>query len=149
MTGLHLRISTPREVLVEDPDALSVRAEDDSGGFGILPGHTEFLTALGPSVVRWRDRDDKERFCAVRAGVLTVRGGAEVSIACREGILGASLAALEEEVRSMRAAEIDAARRAQVDETRLHARAVRQLMRQLMSGRGPAEFGPLFEDELS
>ena len=32
-----------------------LRAEDDTGAFGILPGHADFLTVLAVSVVTWRD----------------------------------------------------------------------------------------------
>ncbi|NDR58437.1 F0F1 ATP synthase subunit epsilon [Aliiruegeria sabulilitoris] len=136
--GLHLNISTPTVILVEEPAAQSVRAEDESGGFGILPGHTEFLTALPASVVRWRDGDGRLRFCALRAGLMTVSGGNRVSIACREGILGDDLAALEAEVAKLRAAERDADRRARVEHMRLHASAVRQIIRYLRPGQAGA-----------
>ena len=43
-------------------DVVSVRAEDASGSFGILPGHADFLTSLAPSVVRWRRRDGRAAF---------------------------------------------------------------------------------------
>ena len=76
MTGaLHLTIATPTRLLIDCPDVMSLRAEDESGGFGILPGHADFLTVLPASVVRWRLRDGSERVCALRAGVMTVRGG--------------------------------------------------------------------------
>jgi F-type H+-transporting ATPase subunit epsilon len=54
-----------------------------------------------------------------------------VSIACREAIPGDSLESLEEAVRRHHAVEDDAARRARVDQLRLHARAVRQMLRYL------------------
>lgn len=150
MNGLRLKIATPREVLVERAEIRSLRAEDESGSFGILRGHADFLTVLGSSVVRWRGRDDAEHFCAVRNGILTVRGGAEISIACREGVLGDDLARLEAEVRAMREAELDAARRTQVEHTRLHARAVRQLMCHLLEARGETPFaqGDLGSEDL-
>jgi len=39
--GLHLLISTPVAVLVDADDVVAVRAEDESGSFGIRPGHAE------------------------------------------------------------------------------------------------------------
>lgn len=136
MTGaLHLTISTPMDVLVDAPAAVSVRAEDESGGFGILPGHTDFLTALPASVVRWREAGGATHFCALRGGLMTVADGARVAIACREGILGDDLDALEAEVARLRSAEQDADRRARVEQMRLHASAVRQLMRFLRPDR--------------
>ena len=39
---LHLSITTPMTLLVNETATCSVRAEDISGSFGILPGHTDF-----------------------------------------------------------------------------------------------------------
>ena len=129
--ALHLTITTPNVVLLDEPEAQSVRAEDQSGGFGLLPGHADFLTVLPASVVRWRTSAGAERYCALRGGVMTVTKGHRVSIACRHGVLGEDLQKLEAEVHSARAEEIDAAARARVEQTRLHANAVRQLIRYL------------------
>jgi F-type H+-transporting ATPase subunit epsilon len=46
---------------------------------------------------------------------------------------------LEEQVRAARAAQVDVVRRARVEETRLHTRAVRQLLRYLRPVTGPAD----------
>ena len=135
MSALHLTITTPASVLVDRTDVRSVRAEDESGGFGILLGHTDLLTVLPASVVRWRNGDGVMHYCAVRGGVLTVSGGNRVAIACRQATLDDDLAALERTVGALRAAELDAERQARVEQTRLHARAVRQLVRYLRPGR--------------
>ncbi|MBV5265837.1 F0F1 ATP synthase subunit epsilon [Pinisolibacter aquiterrae] len=131
---LHLTITTPAAVLVDDAAVRSVRAEDESGGFGILAGHADLLTVLPASVVRWRGDDDVEHYCALRGGVMTVAEGRLVSIACREGSLGDDLATLEARVANLRASETDADRRHRVEQTRLHAQAVRQLIRLLGTG---------------
>jgi F-type H+-transporting ATPase subunit epsilon len=131
---LHLTITTPGAVLVETSDVHALRAEDESGGFGILPGHVDLLTVLRPSVVRWRGEDGVAKYCALRGGVMTVSQGRNVAIACRQGTVGADLATLEAGVRAMQSAETDDERRARVEHMRLHARAVRQLMRLLGSG---------------
>ena len=132
MSGrLHLTITTPAAVLVDATDVGAVRAEDASGGFGILPGHTDLMTVLPVSVVRWHGGDGVAHYCAVRGGVLTVAGGQLVSIACRQGATGDDLAALEAEVQALRAAETEAERHARVEQTQMHARVVRQLMRYL------------------
>jgi F-type H+-transporting ATPase subunit epsilon len=139
---LHLTIATPARVLFDSKEVVALRAEDASGSFGILPGHAAFLTVLAPSVLRWHAADGVEQFCAVKEGVLRVSGGHEVSIACREGVMaasGTSLEVLEAQVDAARAAQLDAVRRARVDETRLHAQAVRQLLRYLRPSAKPAE----------
>lgn len=142
MTGktLHLTITTPINVLVDKTDVAAIRAEDRSGGFGILPGHTDFLTALPASVVRWHAADGRVHYCAVQGGMMTVEEGTRVAIACRRGMTGDDLEGLEAQVEVLRRSEEEAGRCARVEQTRLHARAVRQLIRYLRPGRaGNAE----------
>ena len=82
---MKLRIITPLSVVVDEDGVLALRAEDASGGFGILPGHADFLTSLTISVVALDKRDDGHgTYCAVRHGVLSVTAGAGVAIATRE-----------------------------------------------------------------
>jgi F-type H+-transporting ATPase subunit epsilon len=128
---LHFTVTTPEHVLVESDDVAAVRAEDQSGSFGILPGHADLLTVLVPSVVRWRTADGAARFCAVRGGVFTVSAGHNVAVACREGVVGDSLEDLEAKVRAVRAQQLEADRKARVEQVRQHALAVRQLLRYL------------------
>ena len=106
--ALHLTIATPGSLLVDTGDVGSLRAEDMSGAFGVLPGHADLLTVLPPSVVGWTKRGEAQRFCAVSGGVLTVSSGDRVSIACRRGTVGDDLAALEAAVATQRSAELDA-----------------------------------------
>ena len=56
---MRLLISDPTKVVVDDTDVVSVRAEDESGWFGILRGHADLLTVLTPSVVAWRHADGR------------------------------------------------------------------------------------------
>ena len=65
---MRLLITTPTDVMLDDPDVVALRAEDESGGFGIFDGHADFLTALTISVVSWRRADNRRRFCAVCRG---------------------------------------------------------------------------------
>ncbi len=128
---LHLTIATP-ETSVVDGMVRKVRAMDESGSFGLLPGHADMLTVLPSSLVRWEDDQGAVHYCAVRSGVLTVSGGEHVAIACRKALLGDDLHALEAEIEAARASEEDAERCARVKQAQTHARAVRQLMRYLM-----------------
>jgi F-type H+-transporting ATPase subunit epsilon len=109
--ALHLTITTPAVVLVDSDEVASLRAEDASGSFGILPSHADLLTMLTPSVVRWRTVAGHTGFCAVKGGVLTVSQGHRVAIACREGIVDDSLQTLEERVRVVRAEQVEAGSR--------------------------------------
>jgi F-type H+-transporting ATPase subunit epsilon len=126
---------------------VAVRAEDQSGSFGILPGHADLLTALAPSVVRWRTADGATHFCAVRGGVFTVSAGHNVAVACREGVLGDSLEELEAKVRAVRAQQTEADRKARVEQVRMHALAVRQLLRYLRPS--PVTAAPVREEAVS
>jgi len=147
-SGLHLIIATPAKLLIDVEDVRSLRAEDDSGGFGVLPGHADLLTVLPPSVVRWTAQGGSMSYCALSGGVLRVAGGKQVAIACRRGAIGGDLSALRAEIEAMRSAELDADRRARVEQTRLHARALRQLMRYLKPGGRPlGEAGAPFASE--
>jgi len=135
---LHLTVTTPAQILVASDNVMAVRAEDQSGSFGILPGHADLLTVLVPSVLRWRTTDGAARFCAVRGGVFTVSSGRDVAVACREGVVGDSLEDLQAKVRNVRAQELEADRKARVEQVRLHALAVRQLVRYLRPNPAPA-----------
>ncbi len=92
---MRLLITTPTSVVIDERDVAAVRAEDDSGSFGVLDGHADFLTALTVSVVSWRRADGRQRFCAVRRGVLSVTNGNQVAVATHEAIAGDDLARLE------------------------------------------------------
>ncbi len=131
--ALHLRIATPERTIVDIGDVRAIRAMDESGHFGIRPGHANLLTVLPASVVRWRGQDEVEHYCAIRGGVFTLTDG-EVSIACREAVPGNRLDMLERQVESTRSAETDADRRARVAQMRLHAQLIRQMMRHLDPG---------------
>jgi len=139
-TPLHLLIATPQRVLVDCADVVSLRGEDDSCCFGLLPGHVDYLTVLLPSVLRWRRAGGEPGFCAVRGGVLSL-SGRELRVACREGIVGEHLEELEARVRQTREAQRDSARQARVEHLRLHTRAVRQLVRYLRA-EGETPFHP-------
>jgi len=131
--GLTLIVTTPLAQVLAEEGVASIRVEDASGGFGVMPRHADLLTVLGASVLRWRRDDGVWRFCALRGGVMRVIDGARVEIACREAVPGDDLDALERIVREQDAAETDDAKRARGEQVRLHARAIRGLMRRLGS----------------
>src|SRR5208337_662312 len=106
----------PAAVLLDASDVVSVRAEDESGGFGLWPGCADLLTVLPASVVRWRGSDDVERYCAIRSGVMVAKDGKRIAIACRHGVLGDDLLKLETEVHASRAAQAAAAAHARVEQ---------------------------------
>jgi F-type H+-transporting ATPase subunit epsilon len=126
---MKLTVATPLAIVIETEDVVHLRAEDETGAFGILPGHGDFLTVLAVSVVSWRDASGREHFAAVRGGMLAVEGGKEISIATPEAVAGDDLHRLEAEVlagfRHRLAEEEEARSGAQ----RLYLAALRQITR--------------------
>jgi F-type H+-transporting ATPase subunit epsilon len=137
---MRLLITVPTAVVVNDPDAVAVRAEDESGSFGILPGHVDFLTALTVSVVSWRRADGARRFCAVRRGVLSVSQGSLVAIATREALVGDDLDHLEHVVLANFRDNVEGERTARTASLQLQMKAIRQIVRYLRPER-PGAFG--------
>lgn len=134
--ALTLRIHTPTQAVVDCADAVSVRAEDAGGSFGILPGHEDFLTALNICVVAWSDSAGRRRFCAVRYGMLTVSDGQTVQIATRDAVAGDDLDHLEQVVLRRFGDAHAAEAAARVESLRLQLQATRQLVRYLQPGSG-------------
>ncbi len=137
---MRLRIVTPLAVVVDDEGVTAVRAEDASGGFGILPRHADFLTSLAVSIVAWDDAAGRRHYCAVRGGVLSMAGGAELTIATREAVRDDDLATLADTVLAQFRADTDVERTERVENTRLHLAAIRQIMRHLRSDRAGGIF---------
>ncbi len=137
---MRLVITTPTTVVIDDPDVIAVRAEDESGSFGILDGHVDFLTALTISVVNWHHTDDRRRFCAVRRGVLSVTNGSEVAIATREAIPGDDLDRLDQVVLAYFREALEAERTARTESLQLQMKAIKQIVRYLRPER-PGGFG--------
>lgn len=134
---MKLTVATPLAIVVEADNVAHLRAEDETGAFGILAGHADFLTALTMSVVSWRDNRGAEHHIAVRGGMLEVRSGETIAIATPEAVTGDDLRQLEAEVLAgfrRRFAEEQAAR---TDAQRLHLAAIRQIVRFLHAERAP------------
>jgi F-type H+-transporting ATPase subunit epsilon len=128
--SLSLTIVTPLAVILKDAPAVSLRAEDDSGAFGILPGHADFLTVIDAGVLRWREDDRNWHYCALRGGVFAVTRGCDVHVACREATLSDDLPSLQARVAAMQSQRLEQARSFRSERTKLHARAIRHLMRE-------------------
>jgi F-type H+-transporting ATPase subunit epsilon len=128
---MRLRIVTPLDVVVDQDGVTAVRAEDASGGFGILSGHADFLTSLAVGVVRWTGADGRRGFCAVRRGVLSVAGGRDVSVATREAVAGDDLATLDRTVLARFRDDMEAERAETFESTRLQLSAIRQIVSHL------------------
>lgn len=139
---MRLTIATPEALLLRQDGVVSLRAEDESGAFGIMAGHAPFLTALAPSVVSWRDEAGREAHCAVRGGLLTVRHGREIAIATRQAFLGDDIDRLEERLRAALAAAAEQERAERIAAAQMQAAAIRRIIGLLRPGAaGPGRSG--------
>jgi F-type H+-transporting ATPase subunit epsilon len=71
-----LRIVTPSRIF--EREVVHIRLRDESGFFGVMKGHADFLTVLVPSLCYFRDAHGKELFLAVDEGIFSVNGGQAV-----------------------------------------------------------------------
>lgn len=126
---MRLTVATPLALIVETDDVASLRAEDQTGAFGVLPGHADFITALDVSVVTWRDGRGAEHHAAVRGGVLQVSGGREIAIASPEAIADDDLRRLQTRVLTTYREAAASETAARVDAQRLYLAAIRQILR--------------------
>lgn len=72
-SSYKLKVVTPAGILSRD--ITHIRLRDQSGFFGIMKGHIDFLTVLVPSLCYYRDENGKEMFLAVDEGIFSVRAG--------------------------------------------------------------------------
>lgn len=153
MSGLRLLVTTPMEIVLDRDDAAYVRAEDDTGTFGILHGHADFLTALATSVISWRDASGAEHYVAVRGGILSVRDGETIEVATREALTGDDLAAMEEAVLTRFREETGVEEISRTEARRLQLAAIRQICRYLRPQPGlvriPSPTGAIGESDAS
>ncbi|QUD89534.1 F0F1 ATP synthase subunit epsilon [Phenylobacterium montanum] len=125
---MRLLITTPGAIVADHADITAVRAEDETGEFGVLPHHADLVTALSVSVVGWRHQDGRQGYCAVRGGLLTVSDGCEVAVATREAILGDDLGRLETVVKGRLTSEAEEERQARARAEHLRVQAIRQMI---------------------
>jgi len=133
---MKLVITTPIQLTVDADDVAYVRAEDETGSFGILPGHADFITTLTVSVITWKYGDGRQHHVAVREGVLIVREGRFVEVVTREAVGEETLEALGAAVLERMRAEMQVGESSRFASTCLEVAALRQLQNYLATGRG-------------
>ncbi len=130
---MRLRITDPMSIVV-DREVASVRAEDASGSFGMLPGHADLVTVLEISVLSWRDSSGESGYCALRNGILTVSNGSHVEVATREAHVGDALEELEAIVLAGYRAHREAERSSRTAAAKLRMQAIRRMVEALQGG---------------
>lgn len=140
---MKLRIATPTEIVLEADGVRQVRAEDETGAFGVRPGHADFVTVLPVSVVTWTGASGQESHVLVRRGVFTVRGGHQVAIAAREAWAHDDLDQLAHAALGLLAAGEEAEAERRTADARMHLAAMRQIERLLAAARPERAMPPL------
>jgi F-type H+-transporting ATPase subunit epsilon len=136
---LKLTIATPNVIIVNIDNIRSVRAEDSTGAFGILPGHADLLTVLAIGVLIWRDVDGLEHCAALRGGVLRVRDGQSVEVATREAIIGDDLKNLKDVVVAQMTRNAETEQAARLDALALQHAAIQKIYHYLRPAEQPAD----------
>jgi len=121
---MQVFLRLPSTVLFSGP-AARLTGEAVDGGFGILPNHVDFVTALVPSVLLITQSDGRERIFGIDEGLL-VKKGHTVEVAVRRGVESDSLDALRDTVSSQFASLDDEERVARAALSRLEADMVRR-----------------------
>ena len=99
ITDDHSMIREGLKNLLELEGDIEVVAEAENGAFALLPKHTDFVTALLPSVLILTDKQGHELFFGVDQGVL-VKQDYQVDIAVRRAVQGEDLARLHDTVQA-------------------------------------------------
>lgn len=121
---MQVNIRLPTRLLYSC-DAIQVLAEAENGTFALLPNHTDFVTALLPSVLVIRDADGDELFFGVDQGVL-VKHGHQLDIAVRRAVQGDDLASLNDTIQATFVAVDENERVARTALSKLEAGIVRR-----------------------
>ena len=79
--NIKLEVVTPEKYVVDEDVQIAV-APGELGEFGVLIGHTPFLTILKTGTVRYTDANGKERFVFVKGDI----NEADIFILRRRGI---------------------------------------------------------------
>lgn len=121
---MQVFLRVPSKILFSGP-ATRLSAEAADGGFGILPNHVDFVTALVPSVLLIVQADGRERIFGIDEGLL-VKKGASVEVVVRRSVESDTLDALRDTVSSQFASLDDEERVARAALSRFEADMVRR-----------------------
>lgn len=123
-SDMHVHLRLPTKILFEGP-ATRLRGEAPDGGFGLLPNHVDFVTALVPSVLLLTRPDGTERVFGIDEGLL-VKKGRQVEVAVRRAVEAADLDQMRDTVAESFADLEDEERAARAALSRLEADMVRR-----------------------
>ncbi len=121
---MAVTLRLPADTLFEG-QAVELTAVAPDGAFGILPNHTDWITALVPSVLTLRLLDGSEAIFGIDTGLLVKKGHA-VNIAVLRGVRGDDLESLKDTVEISFVRMDEEERQARAALSRLEADMVRR-----------------------
>ncbi len=65
---LSLEVVTPEKIVLSEDNAEMVISPGELGDFGVLKGHTPFLTSLRMGVLRFINKDNQEKAVFIKGG---------------------------------------------------------------------------------
>ncbi len=93
---MHVSLRVPTRLVFEG-GARKLQAVGAEGAFGLLPGHTDWVATLLPSVLVLTDGAGSEHYFGIDHGLL-VKHGHQVDVAVRRAVPGDDLATLSQTV---------------------------------------------------
>ena len=123
-TDMQVTLHLPTHTLFAGK-ATKLFAVAQNGGFGILPNHIDFVTALVPSVLTLTTPEGGEQVFGIDEGLL-VKKGHVVDVAVRRGVQGDDLVTLRDMVREVFVEMDENERMARSALSRLEANMVRR-----------------------
>ncbi len=124
---LFLEVVTPQKAVVSE-EAQLVVAPGSEGEFGVLKGHTTFLTSLKTGMLRYQDTSGKDRYLFVNGGFAEVLPD-KVTILAESAELKNDIDAARAEQAQKRAEDRLASRSDGVDVARAEAALKRAIYR--------------------
>lgn len=121
---MSVTLRLPTRILFEGK-ATRLTAVAQNGAFGILPNHTDFVTALAPSVLTLRLADGTETIFGLDEGIL-VKKGHDISVSALRGVRGDDLNSLKDTVENSFVQMDEDERQARSAMSRLEANMVRR-----------------------
>jgi len=124
-SSMQVQIRLPQSLLFSG-EILKLTATAENGSFGIWPNHSDFVTALVPSVLVLYDQGSRELFFGVDEGLL-VKVGHRVDIAVKRAIQSDDLGSLHQLLSASFHRADEQERRARTAISKLELNMVRQI----------------------
>jgi len=124
---MRLKVWIPTDAVL-DEEVIKIKAEAETGWFGILPRHVDFVTALVPGILSFELPDKQMGYLAIDQGIL-VKCGPAVSVSTRNAVRSTDPGQLKEAVVEEFRKRGEKERNVRQFEAKLEAELVRQLLK--------------------